>query len=172
MAVSLASALLLAGCFGGQTGQSDEVAGCTPQAVSTNDTSHGVSPAELGGAFAGRYTATLKWLAPVPADAGIPLVDDEVTLDVAYDGAAGTLCDSLTIDVDVTITTRSGVVVEHGTAQLGLLGASLDQAQLLFQGEGVTMTATLRRSSTGLAMSGTLESASAHKAEFPSGEAP
>src|SRR4051812_2372283 len=86
LAVVLA-ACWLAACEGGQTGQPSSPA-CThgPVLVSSNDQLQGVSPAQLAQAFAGEYSAPLRWSNEGAPGTGM-LTGDEITISISYDGA-------------------------------------------------------------------------------------
>ena len=150
LALCVASASVVAGCFlGGQTGQPGEEAptsGC--------DTS-GVSPDALARAFEGQHSAALSWLRASP-DAGPPVTDDEITIDVVDAGLAGTTC-PLSVPVTVTITTRDTGIHETGTGTLFSSGV-LDFVRLEFSGQRVNVTVFLQRSNGMIELSGSLRS--------------
>lgn len=158
LSVWLASAILLVGCFGGQTGEPASVASCEPQTVSRDQSVDGVSPAELARAFEGRHTAPLGWHPWNGRDGAPPPDNDEIAVTVTYEGADASLCDELQVEVALDVTTKFNGVHETGKVNLFATPGVLDSVSLRFSGNRVDVDATLNRVDGVVTLSGTLDS--------------
>ena len=164
LAICVASASVVAGCFlGGQTGTADGTASTPsceppPSFPANQPVADGVTPAEFARQFEGEHTATLRWSGATPGDAGAPIADAVITVDVVYEGGDGAGCGDLEVGVLVTITTSDGLVHESGPATLIGHAGTLYFATLTFRGAGASVSGALLRSGDGsVDLSGSLQ---------------
>lgn len=137
-------ALVVSGCFGGQTGESGN-ASCGETKVLPDQRVGSTSPAEFARAFAGAYTSPMRWstqsaVADI-ASANSVATDDAITVVITYAGGEGTSsCDYFEgVDVVIDVTNRNGGVHEHGNGVLRPDGTGA--AQVVFEGKQLRLDA-------------------------------
>jgi hypothetical protein len=139
--------LLALGCEGGQTGQpSDCVGRDVAKPVSANEPLFdGLAPIDLARAFEGTHVAPLAWFEGDPNDPETePVLEDELSIRLRYDGGPGRVgcVGPLAVDVTAQVTTRDSGVDETGTV---LLIGTLDDASFELSGSSVQVLSTLLR---------------------------